>query len=385
MTCSESFIARLILVSSATVAASLLPMATAQSCEDSTAVEGQCSIETSHMKMNDLQAIGSHNSYKLAIPPAELELIRGYNERSALTLDYTHLPLTQQLELGMRQIELDIFYDPEGGRFARPLLPQQTRGKEGAVEFDASELYTPGFKVLHSQDIDVRSNCMTWITCLQEIKAWSEANPQHIPVLIMFNAKEGGSAYPGVTPALNFTVAAYEDLDSEILSVFDREQLITPDEVRGNYATLREAVLNGGWPTLDAARGRIFIAMDERPEKVQVYMRGNKSLEGLPIFVNSVNEDSDHAAYFTINDPVGSFERIQNAVKAGFIVRTRADANTFEARDNDPSRREAAFATGAQYISTDYYIPRREFSDYQVHLPGNVIARCNPVRSSSCN
>ncbi|MCG8413305.1 MAG: phosphatidylinositol-specific phospholipase C1-like protein [Pseudomonadales bacterium] len=383
MTTFNSLLTRLLLLS-ITAGAALLTNVAAQSCSDPVALEGQCAIDASHLQMNDLQTIGSHNSYKLAIPPAELELIHGYNERSALTLDYSHLPLTQQLDMGMRQIELDIFYDPEGGRFSRPLLPQQTAGKPGTSAFDASELSAPGFKVLHSQDIDVRSNCMTWIACLEEIREWSKANPQHVPILIMFNAKEGGSAYPGVTPALDFTVTAYENLDAEILSVFNPSDLITPDEVRGDYPSLREGVLNGGWPALDAARGRVFFAMDERPEKVQMYMRGKKSLQGLPIFVNSVNEEADHAAYFTINDPVGSFERIQKAVKAGFIVRTRADANTIEARENDPSRREAAFATGAQYISTDYYLPRADFSPYQVQLPGNVIARCNPVRTASC-
>ena len=72
--------------------------------------------------------------------------------------------------------------------------------------------------------------------------------------------------------------------------------------------------------------------------------------------------------------------RIQDAVAAGFMVRTRADANTFEARENNTEPREAAFRSGAQYISTDYYVPRREFSDYSVRLPGGAAARCNPVK-----
>ena len=53
------------------------------------------------------------------------------------------------------------------------------------------------------------------------------------------------------------------------------------------------------------------------------------------------------------------------------MVRTRADANTVQARNNDTSQREQAFASGAQAISTDYYLPAQHFgNDYQVQIPG---------------
>ncbi len=348
-------------------------------CPDGGSLENECLSIANRLPMNAIQSVGSHNSYKLAIPAPELELIRAYNERSAITLDYSHLSLTEQLNLGLRQLELDIVYDPEGGRFAHPLLPAQTRNAPGALPYNNEHMFAPGFKVLHSQDIDVRSNCDTWIICLTEIYTWSKANPNHVPILIMFNAKTGGSAYPGVNPALPFDEAAFSALDAEIFSVFAPDDLITPDLVRGGAATLREGVLSGGWPTLEAARGKVFFALDEGEEKVNLYLRGNPSLQGLPVFVNSVDEQADHAAYFTINNPIADQSRIQAAVKAGFIVRTRADADTREARENSTVRREAAFLSGAQYISTDYYFPRKEFSNYSVSLPGHVAARCNPI------
>lgn len=348
-------------------------------CRDNGNVEAECLVAANQLSMNNIQSVGSHNSYKLAIPEPELALIRQYNERSAMTLDYSHLSLTEQLNRGLRQIELDIIYDPDGGRFANPLLPAQTAALPDAQPYNNEHMHEPGFKVLHAQDIDVRSNCDTWIICLTEIKTWSDANPQHVPILIMFNAKTGGSAYPGVEEALPFDAQAFADLDAEILSVFPPHKLITPDLVRGDANTLREAVLTKGWPKLDQVRGRVFFALDEGPEKVEIYSRGNLSLQGLPIFVNSVDAQADHAAYFTMNNPQQDQARIQAAVKAGFIVRTRADANTLEARENTTGRREAAFASGAQYISTDYYVPRLDFSDYSVALPGGAPARCNPL------
>ena len=104
------------------------------------------------------------------------------------------------------------------------------------------------------------------------------------------------------------------------------------------------------------------------------------------MFVNSTNTEADHAAYFTINNPVRDQQRIRDAVQTGFIVRTRADANTIEARENSTARRDAAFSSGAHYISTDYYVPRLEFSEYTVKLPARSAARCNPVRRmADCN
>jgi hypothetical protein len=81
-----------------------------------------------------------------------------------------------------------------------------------------------------------------------------------------------------------------------------------------------------------------------------------------------------------LNDPVGQFDEIQRLVKAGYMVRTRADADTREARENDTRRRAAAFASGAQAVSTDYYLPATHFgNEYQVSLLQPV--QCNPVTS----
>lgn len=45
-----------------------------------------------------------------------------------------------------------------------------------------------------------------------------------------------------------------------------------------------------------------------------------------------------------------------------FMVRTRADYDTVQSRQNDTTQRDAAFASGAQFISTDYPEPNPEFS-----------------------
>ena len=91
------------------------------------------------------------------------------------------------------------------------------------------------------------------------------------------------------------------------------------------------------------------------------------------------------AAVMIVNDPLQNFERIRVLVRDGYMVRTRADANTLEARVNDTSRLQAAFASGAQAVSTDFYLPSNPFgNDYRVWIDGG--ARCNPVSGlSECN
>lgn len=79
------------------------------------------------------------------------------------------------------------------------------------------------------------------------------------------------------------------------------------------------------------------------------------------------------------NDPVGSFEEIQSLVRAGFLVRTRADAGTVEARANDVARRDKALASGAQLASTDYPEPDPRFAEYTVRFENGVVVRANPV------
>ena len=97
-------------------------------------------------------------------------------------------------------------------------------------------------------------------------------------------------------------------------------------------------------------------------------------------FVNT-EEASPAAGYITLNEPVELAARIRSAVRAGLIVRTRADADTLEARANATARQAAAFASGAQYVSTDYMRPDARFGPYQARLPGGGVARLSPVQS----
>jgi len=328
------------------------------------------------LKINALQAVGTHNSYKLAIAPAEMALIRTAAPETAASLDYAHRPLVEQLDAGARQLEIDVLNDPEGGRYADPALRRMTPNTE---PYDLSPLGQPGLKVMHVQDLDYRSVCPTFTGCLAQVRAWSRAHPDHVPILILLNLKEGGlKELPGSVEALAFDSKAMDAVDTEIRSVFPEAEMITPDQVQGEHASLRKAVAAGAWPTLKAARGKVMFALDAPSEQVAVYRGARRSLEGRAMFVN-IEETSPAAGYITLNEPIEEADRIARAVAAGLIVRTRADADTREARTGDTARREAAFASGAQYVSTDYMRPDPRLSAYSVALPGGGVARLRPA------
>jgi hypothetical protein len=292
--------------------------------------------------------------------------LRKSDPASADALDYAHRSLHQQLDAGARQLELDVNYDPRGGHYAA-----------GSRD---PKLQHPGFKVLHMPGIDNASSCVLLTECLRIIRRWSDAHPHHVPILLLFNAKDERNARRGGIDALPFDEAAYDALDAEIRSVLPPRKLVTPDDVQGRFPTLRDAVLANNWPTLSASRGRFLFALDESPAKVAIYRGHRSSLEGRVFFINT-DENSPAAAYLTLNDPLRDARRIRRDVAAGFLVRTRADADTREARRGDTTRRDAALASGAQYVSTDYLWPDARFRNaYRVRQPGGVIARCNPVR-----
>lgn len=330
--------------------------------------------------INQIQVIGSHNSYHAGFPPSARKLMEMKSPQGLHGLDYHHPPLGEQLSGGVRQIEIDVYADTEGGRYAHPAILNMVAkaGLPADPEFDPHHVMDkPGFKVLHMQDIDVRSTCMTLTACLTDVRTWSKQHPKHLPIFILIETKEGRDRnLPNSVTPEPFTAPVFDALDKEIRSVFKPGEMITPDDVRGNSATLVEAVRAGKWPTLAEARGKVIFLMDQRHVE-PIYTKGHPSLRGRVLFTNAEPGAPD-AAFTEENE--GSREEIDALVKQGYLVRTRADENTDQARTNDTTRRDLALSSGAQMISTDY--PASEpspWTSYVVKFPDGLVARCNPV------
>ena len=338
--------------------------------------------------LNQIQVIGTHNSYHTGLAASERKWLESINPKAMRSLDYSHASLEHQLSGGARQIEIDIYADSKGGRYAHPAIVRKVAaaGLPADPDFDPEhEMDKPGFKVMHVQDLDERSSCHTLIDCLTQVRTWSKQNPNHLPIFILVETKEHRSKNADAVQPEPFTPAVFDALDAEIRSVFSSNEMITPDQVRGSNDTLNEAILandsakkRGGWPTLAESRGKIVFLLDQKPVG-PVYLQGHPSLRGRVLFTNAEPGTPD-AAFVEQND--GTPEQISALVRQGYLIRTRTDDGTEEARTNDHTRANRALESGGQMLSTDY--PASEpasWTGFSVSLPEGLVARCNPVNA----
>jgi hypothetical protein len=323
------------------------------------------------IRINQVQVLASHNSYKQAIDPSLRTILRETMGDRLKGLEYSHLPFADQLDRGLRGLEIDVVHDPEGGRYAAPagLSWVKQRGLPAGAPYDPQGIMRqPGLKVLHVQDIDFRTHAYTFRQALSQLRAWSEKHPRHLPIVITMNAKQDVIDRPGFTRPLPFDRAAYDGWDAEIRAELPAGKLITPKGVQGAYPTLDAAVRAHAWPTVESSRGKFLFVLDEGEAQWKLYLDGRKDRV---MFVN-VPEGHPEAAVRIVNEPRKNIGYIQRLVRSGYYVRTRSDADTREARTNDKTRFEAALESGAQLISTDYYVPDPEIGNgFQITLaPG---------------
>ena len=369
---------------------------------------------TEEVRINQIQVIGTHNSYSQGVDPRLLAMVDAKlgAKLAAFTkampekmkadwqeyhpnftsmsegLSYRYTTLTDQLDAGIRSLEIDINNDPMGGRYAHPAgfaaLRATGVSDSQMLPYDATDMEKPGLKVFHIADLDVRSSCNLFTRCLKQLRAWSDAHPDHAPIFILVEAKSDAvPVFPNGTPPLAFDRAAFDEMDQSIFREIGRDKLVTPDQVRGTYATLEAGVLAHNWPTLATSRGKfvflLLTAMD--PQALAAYHEGHENLEGRAAFLRATPGQS-YAAFLLLDNANVRAREIPERVRQGYLVRARADIETYEAKVNDPVRAKRAFASGAQIVSTDFYKPGNAYgTTYVVRLPGGGEARCNPVNA----
>eukprot|EP00123_Amoebidium_parasiticum_P018070 comp24093_c0_seq2/m.43443 comp24093_c0_seq2/g.43443 ORF comp24093_c0_seq2/g.43443 comp24093_c0_seq2/m.43443 type:complete len:765 (-) comp24093_c0_seq2:403-2697(-) len=232
-----------------------------------------------------------------------------------------------------------------------------------------------------SQDIDFVSTCYTLVACLQEVRAWSDSNPGHLPIMILLEPQTRAIPDPFMLGCAVPPPTDFEALEAEVLTVLPRSRLIVPDMVTGMAQSLAEGVRVNGWPTIAASRGKVLMALQINDAERGRYTGGDVRLAGKVFFPRSTLGSAD-CAFLVFNDPVTDQAAIRDAVMAGMLVRTRADSDTWEARAGTTDKRTQALASGAQFVSTDYpnplaaaLVPADIKTGYSVSLP----PRCNPL------
>lgn len=292
------------------------------------------------IRINQIQVKGTHNSYHIATDTTPLP-----------QLEYTHASLDIQLEeQGVRQFEIDVTY---------------AEGK--------------GFIVIHDELFDPGTTCEYFNECMQLMKDWSDENPGHHLLFILIEPKDDNAEEKFSNQAL----------EAEMLEVWGRDRILTPDDVRGEKDNLRDAILQNGWPTLGATRDKAMFILFDSGEHRTMQLDGHSNLADRVMFIRSGSPSAEsdwtkiediNAAFFKLDHPVDDAQKIEKAIEAGFIVRTRADANVYEARNEDYSRQEEALKSGSQMISTDFPEKTEEF-DYMFTIEDGNPSRCNPVNA----
>ncbi len=340
------------------------------------------------LKLNEIQVIGSHNSYKKLPDPRVMKFLLKFrkqlgDEGNPIRIDYGHLPFDSQFMYHMRGLEIDIYNDPQGGALYKRKVNAFVHGVP--VRSHVEELKKPGLKVLHIKDVDYQTHYYTFKQSLLALKQWSDAHPSHLPIFVNVEPKTGGPGdqssalrFFGFKRVVPFDSVAYGEIDAEIRSVFGDSltNVLTPDRLRGHYTNLKEMALDHGWPALDACRGKVvFIMLGGSKD---TYLKGHPSLQGRAMCIYGSPERVD-VAFVMQDESISDSANIVKLVKQGYIVRTRSDIETMDARANDPHRKLTAFASGAQITSTDYYVPDLRLSTFEVQWDGKHSGRINPV------
>jgi hypothetical protein len=265
--------------------------------------------------LNEVRYLATHNSYKQygsAAGKLMISLVSGKNE--ADLLKYAYRPLTAQLEQGIRSFELDV------------------------------RLRKNVFEAVHVPLVDNMSNVTDLALGLEELRLFSDHNPDHFPVITIFEFKND---WMFLDPAL-------QDIGDEELRAFDAMlnrvfggKLYGPSDFLADTgaASIGDA-LAAGWPDLDRLAGKFIFVMHPGPI-ADLYAALDASGRRAGMFLAGDDVPRPGAAFIIHNEP--DVAAIAALVDRGYMVRTRLD----DALVFDAGRYQRALDSGAQILSSD--------------------------------
>lgn len=282
------------------------------------------------LRVTDVTMRCTHNSYH--IEPAE-----PFDDSHR----YTQAPLDVQLgELGVRAFELDVH--------------------AGA-----------GFPVLHIPlGIDSLSTCPDLGTCLGVINEWSASQPEHHLVIVWIEMKDELDD--------NAAIKDYDAFDAVIRGALPPERLYEPAEFKRGHASMREALLAEGWPTLGETRGQVMLVLlDVDLPHNRDYTHDYTTVDDRAMFARA--SDSQYelpwAVIAKIDDPTNA-EAIAAARAAGLLIASNTGA-AGETDEDNAARLQGGIANGSHMLCDDFPAPV-DGQTYHLDLPGGTPSICNP-------
>ncbi|MET7995093.1 phosphatidylinositol-specific phospholipase C domain-containing protein [Amycolatopsis sp. NPDC005232] len=151
-------------------------------------------------------------------------------------------------------------YDPA----AYPFLAQALDNGSSLIELDVwPDFITHEWKVSHSNPLGNSNNCVAASTtadlykggtnknleyCLDDIRIWLAAHPDHTPLTLKLEMKTGFSDNTGMGP---------DELDAAFRAHLG-SAVFKPADLLGSYATLDDAAKADNWPSVDALHGKVL-------------------------------------------------------------------------------------------------------------------------------
>ena len=274
------------------------------------------------LKLDDIQMLASHNSYK-KVGPAIGRFFVGLGDSfaEAEALNYGYKNITDQLNLGIRSFEFDLRY---------------RSGK---------------FELTHVPLVDPSSQAIDFELLLEEMKFFTD-HQTHLPIIVLIEVKDDWMV---LDPFLDdFDANILESLD-ELIEEKLQTALFKPSNMVNETDILRDVIMNDGWPTIDSLLNQIIFILHPG-NYTTTYYKIDQTLQSHSMFIGSgYTEDlPEYASFFVQNDV--DTEKIQYLVNQHFMVRTRIDSNLnfIESRFLD------AIESGAQILTTDFSIGRSD-------------------------
>ena len=279
------------------------------------------------VKFNEVAYIATHNSYQLESVPSYQKVYRDLeNVTFGLICGdaprYCSDTLTEQFNVGIRSIELDI---------------------ETVVDGD-----DVSFVCTHSPLIDMTSSCYDFSLALEEIKMWSDANPNHLPITVIVEPKKIFIPDKG----MKFLNMDYAQVLDELIREVLGEKLLTPAEMMGDYPSLRAMREADGWLPLSDCAGRVVVLLHDTTV-TKDYISQDETIKSQAMFpmLRYKDRDKDYASFLIVNKPKDIDKYSQELIfEKKLVIRTRVDSyGSYNEED-----RILTLESGAQILSTDY-------------------------------
>lgn len=279
------------------------------------------------IKFNEVAFIGTHNSYRIGSGESYEKLFEAIDVLSFGLIseegaDFSCDTITQQLQVGLRNLEIDI----------------QTIDNKGEISFVVS----------HQPYLDNLSSCYDLALALKEIKLWSDNNPGHMPVSVIIEPKAL------TLPIDNMRGFSYDYalcLD-ELLRQVLGETLLTPADMLGDYKSFYEMRMADDWLSLDKTQGKVLVLLHDCGV-TDKYIKSDESIKTQAMFpmLRYGDRNKSYASFIIENDPKRAASRQGETIdKYNLIVRTRADSFL----NFSEEKYDLVMQGSSQIISTDY-------------------------------